>query len=371
MSRMNKKEFTFIIACYVQGSFLYTMYYYHVVENEVWITLLCGALVGVLMACVYGSLSKAYPGKSLVQINESVFGRIPGKIISLFYVYTFFLSCSRMLRESSQFVSSNLLMGFEWTAILLMLVLLCAWAANYGVKYLSSVSAFLCIFMYAFTALMFILLIPYSKLSYLMPIGDESMKEYTKAFCISVSQPFSELIALLMIAPEMRGNHDKSKGYLKEFLTGILIGVPFFLIIVLRDITVLGPLVSDLAYPGYEVVRLINYNIFSNIESLYGVIAIFIMFFKSAVLFFCISKALGQIFECRKNIVFVPFTAGLLMLGAQKICSSNIELIDIVINRITYVLLAVQIGIPLITLAVCKIKKNIQYKCKGGDVMCG
>ena len=150
---------------------------------------------------------------------------------------------------------------------------------------------------------------------------------------------------------------------------GLLVGTPFLLLIVFRDIFVLGPLIGDISYPGYEVTRLINYNIFSNIESLYGAFLTFLMFFKIAIIFFCIVKALSQIFNARKSIVFSAFTAGLLMLGAQSISSSNIKLINIVINRLSYVLLAVQIGIPVLTIIVSKIRNSIQYK--RGDVKCG
>ena len=124
---MSKRQFVFITACFVQGSFMYTMYYYQVAKKESWITLVAGILLGLLIACIYGSLYKMHfnestnTAKGLVEINMEVYGKSAGRMVSLLYIGTLFLSCSRMLRELGQFVAGNLLMGTNWIYILIIL----------------------------------------------------------------------------------------------------------------------------------------------------------------------------------------------------------------------------------------------------------
>lgn len=57
------------------------------------------------------------------------------------------------------------------------------------------------------------------------------------------------------------------------------------------------------------------------------------------------------------------------MLCTQQLCTSNIALLEFVLNRIPYILLIVQVGLPLITLMISKIKNMV--KCKAGGVKCG
>lgn len=347
---------------------MYTMYYYHAVGNEAWISLIGGILLGMLIVYLYGTLCELHPSSCLVKINEEVYGRMPGKIISFLYIYTFLISCSLTMRETGQFVAGDLLMETNWVSILLVFVLACAWASNAGIRYFASVSTFTCIFMYGFTVLLFLLLLPQIELKHLLPIGERTLPAYAKSIGLSTAMPFSELSILMVLVPELKTEKEK-KGIWKQFVQGILVGSPFIIISVLRDTLVLGPLLSTFSYPAYEVIRLINYNMFSHIESLYGALLIFLLFFKSAIIFYCITKAFAQIFGCQKNIVFTAFTAGLTMLCTQQLCNSNIVLLKLVLNWIPYILLVVQVGLPAVTLIISKIKSSV--KCKAGGVKCG
>ncbi|MBR3919394.1 MAG: GerAB/ArcD/ProY family transporter [Clostridia bacterium] len=361
---MSKRQFVFITACFVQGSFMYTMYYYQIAGNESWITLLAGILLGFAVAFLYGILYKMHfdkdsdSAKGLVEINMAVYGKSFGKLLSLLYVGTLLLSCSRMLREAGQFVAGNLLMGINWTYILAILVILCGWTAFYGVKYFASIGTVTCLFMYIFTIVLFALLLPHSKLYHLLPMGKEEIHTYFKGVSLCTALPFSELVAFLIIAPDVRGeNRDNLK---KELFYGILAGSPFLLVSVLRDTLVLGPLMGDFSYPGYEVIRLVNYKVFSNVESLYGIIIIFLMFFKSALLFYSVAKALVKILNCKGNPLFYASISCVLFFVSQIIADSNIKLSEVVLRRIPYILLSVNVGLPLITLLITKIKNAVK-----------
>ena len=364
---MTKRQFIFIIACFIQGSSLYTMYYYHMTSNETWMTFICGVLLSLLLMYLYSELCETHPSRDLVQINEAVYGKVFGKILSLAYLYSFIVSCSVALRETGQFVAGNLLMETNWLHILLIFLIVCAWASNSGIKYFASVSTFTCLFMYGFSILLIILLLPQRQFKFMLPMMQNTPSEYARSIGTTIAMPFTELCALMMIVPELDREKDKKKLW-KNFALGIAIGAPFLLITILRDTLILGPLMTTFSYPTYEVIRLINYNMFSHIETLYGALLIFLLFFKAAIVFYCITRMLTQIFKCQRNIVFTSFTAGLLMLTTQQLSSSNIQLLNLVMTKIPYLLLIIQVGLPIVTLIIAKIKNAV--KCKAGDVKC-
>ena len=185
-----------------------------------------------------------------------------------------------------------------------------------------------------------------------------------------MAMPFSELSALMMLVPELKNEKEKT-GLWRQFALGILIGAPFILLTVLRDTFVLGPLLNTFSYPVYEAIRLINFNVISHVESIFGAFLIFLLFFKSGVVFYCITRMLARIFNCQKNIVFTAFLTGLLLLCSLQITDSNIGLLQMVLNKVFYVLLAVQVGLPAVTLVTAKIKNAVENKRKAGGAACG
>lgn len=363
---MSKRQLVFIVACFVQGSFMYTMYYYQVAGKESWLTLLAGILIGLLVMVLYGELYRLHydfekdRAKDLVEINISVYGKFWGKAISLLFAGTFIISCSRMLREAGQFVAGNLLMGINWLFVLAVLIFLCWRAARNGVKYFASMGTITCLFMYIFTIVLFLLLLPHSKAYHLLPIGKESVNMYFKGVALCAALPFSELAALLMIAPEVRGM--RRSNLKKELVYGMLAGAPFLLISVFRDTLVLGPLMSTFSYPGYEVIRLVNYKVFSNVESLYGIVILFMMFFKSALLFYTVIKVLARIFNIKEGPLLYLLVSVVMFVVSQNIAASNIMLTKLVMNYLPYILLSINAGVPFVTLVISVIQKKKRKK---------
>lgn len=377
---MSKRQFLFVVACFIQSSFLYTIYYYGSIGNEAWISFLGGIVGGILLAILYSKLCSFYPKMGLAEINKCVFGKFLGNVISVVYVATFVLSCSRLLREAGQFVSGNILIGSDWIYILIALVLLCAWASRNGVKYFSSVATFMCISLFLVTIFFFVLLVPQMHLDFLLPLGKGTFVSYLKSFLLSATMPFSELAILMTLVPEIDFSRDKSfmarKGekvrnralddsgkkrftIRKEFILGVIIGSAFILVTIFRDTFVLGVLLDAFSYPGYEAIRLIDYRLLSHIESLYGAALIFLMFFKSALIFYCITKILADVFECKKNVVFSAFLVGVVVLVSENMWESNIQLRSFVMNYVPYILLAVNVGLPLVSVVISAVKGRL------------
>lgn len=368
---MSKKQFLFIVACFIQSSFLYTIYYYGAIGNEAWLSFLFGIAGGVMLALLYSKLCSYYPKMGLAEINKCVFGNFVGNVVSIVYVAVFILSCSRLLREAGQFVAGNILIGSDWIYILIALVLLCAWASRNGVKYFSSVATFMCVSLFLVTIFFFVLLVPQMHLDYLLPLGNGTPFSYLKSFVLSATMPFSELAILMTLVPEIDFNRDnrlsgnmdgaekKNFTIRKELILGIIVGSVFILVTIFRDTFVLGVLLDAFSYPGYEVIRLIDYRLLSHIESLYGAALIFLMFFKSALIFYCITKILADVFGSKKNVVFSAFLVGVVIFVSENMWESNIQLRSFVMNYVPYILLSVNVGLPLVSVVISAVKGRL------------
>ena len=83
----------------MQGSLLYPMYLFHVVQHEAWLVFLIAAGIAMVLALLYVKLCALYPGKNLIEINDLVFGKIVGRIISVAYLLYFILACLLYYRE--------------------------------------------------------------------------------------------------------------------------------------------------------------------------------------------------------------------------------------------------------------------------------
>lgn len=78
-------------------------------KQDVWISTLLGLAAGLLCVLLYSKLAKSFPGLTLIQVIQKVFGKWIGTILSLlFLVYTLIVAVW-CLREIADFVVAEML----------------------------------------------------------------------------------------------------------------------------------------------------------------------------------------------------------------------------------------------------------------------
>ena len=75
-------------------------------------------------------LQKKYPGKTIIEINDCVFGTYIGKIFSSLYIFFFFSLAFLNANNMSGFVSSYVLPDTPTVVILFMFMFVCAWSVR-------------------------------------------------------------------------------------------------------------------------------------------------------------------------------------------------------------------------------------------------
>lgn len=355
--RISASQLMFSVCYFMQGSILAVGFYAGITEHESWVVIISGALVSLPFIGIYIYLINQFPGKNLMQINEVIFGKFIGKIFSAMYIF-YFLSLSAFnMRDVSNFVGGVLLPETPITAILIPFIFICGWAAYKGVEVIVRYSM---IFVYLWTFLVlftFILLLTEFHLENFLPIFSLPLLDYVQAIHISSIVSFNELIVFMVIVPYVR----ERRLIKKSIFSGILLGSVLLLLLIVRDIPVLGKYSAIASMPTYESLKLIHVTeIFTRMEIIFAIFRLIVMFFKNSFLYYIIVLCIAQVCNLKtyKPLVFV--VGSIIISYTILVFNSTIEHLNFVQQTAPFFCNIFQIVLPVITLIIFQIKKGIK-----------
>ena len=120
--QVSSASLMFTIGCFIQSSTLVVGYITGVAKQDTWLTVIFGFIVALPIIWIFAALGEKFPGKNLIEINDAVFGKIPGKIISVLYIFFFFSLTFLNSGVMTDFVSSSLLPDTPDIAVLIMFI---------------------------------------------------------------------------------------------------------------------------------------------------------------------------------------------------------------------------------------------------------
>lgn len=305
----------FSSTCIIVATSLLTKSLYVYVEHEAWLVIVLGFLFNMIVISIYTALSNRFPGKNIIDINDEVFGVVLGKVFSALYVYFFFTLACLNINIMGGFVSGMVLPKTPLILILALFVGVCTFAVRKGPVILLRISTVFVLATIAFILFNNLLLVNIMDLNHFLPLFSFPVKNYLMgAYYVSII-PFSETFILFMFLPDMQ----KPEAFGKSLRYGVIIGAAVYLLIVLRDIAVLGPGTDLFANPSFAVIRLINVGeIFTRMEILYVLLLIAIMFFKIAAIFYGAVKGFQQLMN------FSSYQFLILIFGALMVIYSAV-----------------------------------------------
>ena len=153
-----------------------------------------------------------------------------------------------------------------------------------------------------------------------IPIFEISLNKYIHATHIITAIPFGDVIIFLMIIPNVKLDHKKTKKY---FFIGFFIGVVSLLIVVFREIAVLGDSISLFTFPSYETIKLINLgDAFTRLEIIIAFVIVLLSFSKVVILFYISVIAFAQIFNLKSFKAYVLSIGLIITIYSLNIYSS-------------------------------------------------
>lgn len=224
-------------------------------KKDMWLALIFGMLMGMLISIMYSRILYLYPQKNLFEINEIVFGKVGGKVLSLPYIWFGFHLTALVINNFSEFISIVGLPDTPRLVPVMFMVALCIWGAKAGVEVLGRLSAPFSIFLTMLIITTVSLSVPQMKFENLRPFLAEGIKPVIKGSVSAFTFPYGETVIFLMI---LSGLMNRKSAY-KIFPIAMLIPGITLVAISTRNIMVIG--VEELSrnyFASYTVVARIN-----------------------------------------------------------------------------------------------------------------
>lgn len=361
----NKKEqisatlLMFSVGCFIQGSTLLIGFVTTTTKHETWIIVITGFIVAFPIIYMYSYLASKFPGKSIMEINDIVYGKIIGKIFSLLYLFFFFSISFLNANDMGDFVVGSILPETPKIAVLILFLSLCAYTVRKGIEPLTRCSILFIIILIAVLIFNSTLLVKNMRLSNFLPIFALPIKSYIQGTQVEAFIPFCEIIIFFMLFPNVRDPQNIKK----PLIGGLLIGAGTMLIVVLRDTAVLGPVISMVSSPAFDAVRLINIaNTLTRMEMFYVTILTMLLFFKVSIAFYATVIGISQIFKLNSYKILVPVVGVLIAIFALIGFKSSLENAYWGSNIAPFYSMFFEFLLPVITVIVAAVRGFLKNK---------
>lgn len=315
-------------------------------KNDAWLTVFPALGEGLGIIFIFVSLARRFPGATLVQINQQIYGSLLGKLVSLLYVW-FFL---HIAAANFRYIGDYMTLLFPETPLLVFIVafcLLCASAVRNGVEVIARLSEILVplVTLMVFTTVLLLLNEMDSK--NLFPLLDAPWKNLLKSQHTMASIAYGELIVFTMIISHV----NKPKNALLPAMLAASFFTVLILTIILRNTLVLGNLNTIFSRPSYETVQMINIVQFlSRLEIIIVLNELAMTFIKISVFYYAAVLATAQMLKLRTYLPLVLPMGALLVVLSILMYSFSLEYFYFAAELFPYYSIPFEIIIPLGTL---------------------
>lgn len=359
-TKVTSNQITHASVIIIMTTSLLTKQLYVYTQNDAWIVVIASFCVSLLIYSIYSALTKIFPSFSLIEINEAVFGRIVGKIISALYIYFFFLIAVLNVNVMGNFTKAFVLPTTPTIFTLFVFVAICTWAVRKGPQNLMKYSMVFSVGTIVVILVNALLLADKYDVKNFLPILALPAKNYFVGIHSLSMIPLCDPIVMLMFIPDMQKPNESGKALIK----GLIIGTCVLFVIVLRDISVLGQSSAIYSFPSFLTIRAINIgDIITRMEIIYVSVLISLMFYKVSVLFYATLSGIKRIFKF-DSYQFLIYSFGTLLViyGAAVFRSAGEHSAWLMNGAAAIDHTVFVVFLPVLTLAVAVLRGLFKHK---------
>jgi spore germination protein KB len=341
----------YLIIGYICGSILLIAFLES--DHDSWLVAITGLIAIIPIALCYVWLFRISGGKSLIQIHDMVYGKILGKVLSIFYIFYFLMIAILSTRDVAVFFMGFFMPETPMVFFLVAFLMCCAYAVKKGINALARVSFILVIVVLLTVVVLFLLLLGQMDLTNFFPVFEASADEIYRSTQTMATVPYGEFIMFFMIMPYV----DEPKKIAKYSIAGIAIAALVFLNLVFRNTAVLGASSMVFLQPSFETLRLINIgDFFNRIEIIIALNNTSMMFVKSSIVLFCTVKSIEQTFNLREHKPLLIPVSVLVVIFAMTAFATEAEHHYWGRHYAAFFEIPFVVFFPLITLVIAKIR---------------
>ena len=354
-------QLAYSVSAFILASNLLTSNLYRFAKNDSWAAVIIGFVVSIMIIGVYAALAKRHSGKGLFEINNAVFGKVIGKLISFMYVFYFLSLAFFNTRDLGDFIKSSVLHQTPIMIVFICFIIVCAWAVRKGPVSITRYGFLATFITIAATVTYSLLLVDKYEPRHLLPAFTLPVKNYLVGAHIVTMLPFGEILVFMMFIPHMYRPQDFGRVMRK----GLIISAAMLLIVVLRDTVVLGKFISIFTIPSYYAARYINIgDILTRVEIIYAIILISLLFFKVSIVYYAGVSGIAQLLGQNNYRPFVYSIGALICVYAMACFSSMAEHVNWNMTAAGMYSTVFVLILPLLTLLVCLIREGVSPKSK-------
>ncbi|MGI6677776.1 MAG: GerAB/ArcD/ProY family transporter [Dehalobacterium sp.] len=318
-----------------------------VAGKDFWLAPLLGFIILLPLGAIYVALLNRFQGKTIIEINEIIFGPIPGGLLSGFFLWFLFHSGALILMSYLDFFKQLLLPNTPAEIIVFLMAALTIYGVKMGLEVIMRTGLMIVPVTMIVLMLLFLFALPVIEVSNIRPLFTTSWPKMMWAgFGVAV-QPCAETVAFLMILPFLN-----KPGQVKiTFFLGLILGCIGLSLSALRSILVLGESAGMYLYPSYYAIKMINIaDILNRFEILIAINYLAMGFIKATVYLYGLSLGFAQLFKFDSYRPVVPPLGFLMALFALFNMHNVAEKIEFANKAFPLYALPFVLGVPLIAL---------------------
>lgn len=321
-------------------------------KQDAWMSEMLGTAFCLPMIALYLGLAKRYDRKSLLEINELVFGKWIGICLSLLYLLYFLILCAFLIGELGYFITTQVMPDTPIDFIMACLMAVVVMAVRLGPETFARGAEMFFPWVALLIVLLVLMLLSKVEADHLKPMLEDGIFPVVKAAYPYAS--YQEFIILMMVYPFLR----KSRKGADAYYTGALSAGFVLLLIVLLCLSVLGPgLTSDNVYPSYMLAKKISIGHFlERVEVIVGGLWFVTITFKLILTFFAAAEGASQVFRFN-GYRFMTVPLGMFIVASVLVVNPNIVYAMKFTHQIWPAFsITFMIAIPLLTWIVSRIR---------------
>ena len=321
--------------------------------QDSWICVLLAPFMALPMVLIFARIIKLFPEKDFFEIAEIVLGKIFGKIIIILISWYGLHLCAMVLRNFAEFIGTSYMLETPQLVILITMILVVIYMLYSGAATMGK----WCLVMLPIVVFVVILTAVLSAgkidLTNLMPVMEHSVKTIAGSTYQTFSFPYAETVLFLSLAGAVK----RTDSPYKIYVYAIFIGTAILLLVVLRNILLMGSSVLGVeAFPSYVAVRIISIGDFiARVEGSIAMNLILAGIVKISVCLYAATKGTARLFGIA-NYRKILFPMGLSAVALSIIIYKSLMEMFAFVPISTFYVIPFQIIIPLLVWIAAEIK---------------
>lgn len=317
--------------------------------QNLWLIILLALGGGLAFASLSLLFYRRFPGKTLFEIHNLVFGPVVGRMFSLLFLWFFLQTGAGALSVFITLLKTAVFTSTPDLALLVPWVLIAVYGCRRGIEVIARSNELLIMATVGLVGFSILLVLNIFKLENLLPLFNQPLPSILRIALGITVFPFGQNVVFLMILPRVNRQRKVNGAVMKG-----MIGAGFTLALIqFLAVGVLGKIGSIMVFPTYEFYRVINIGqVLTRLELIPLLNFLTMGFIKVTLCLYTLAVGTAQFFNLRTYRPLTIPLGVLLLVVARQIYPSISEHLHYIEEVQMFFGLFYSLLLPLLTLGV-------------------